>query len=609
MRICNLSSGSDGNLTYLECGKTKVLIDDGLSCKETIKRLCLLGVSPVDIDAVLVTHEHTDHIKGIDNLCFKYNIPVYVHEDGLTSLENKLTKYIKLIPFKDNGFEVGSIGVQSFAVPHDVKRCTGYSFYENQKKISIVTDLGHTTTEIIKNLAGSTLVYLEANHDVQTLINNPKYPFQLKQRILGENGHLSNKVSAETIYELLKSGTRQVVLSHLSTENNSPTLAYESVKLALEEHGVIEGTHIKIDVATLSPGAIFKLWYITASINGDFMKAVIFSFILLFSSLGLSGCTLSSNIDTSMDMTPRLISVGDDLSTSEMVEQVKSAVVGISATVDGGYSVGSGVAIASGGYILTNHHVIEGANSVKVYLANNVDSYAKVLYSDSNLDLAILKADVNMPYLDTSPSSNLKVGEDVIAIGTPLTLQFKHTVTKGIVSALNRTLEISNLGGTTTLMQDLIQHDASINPGNSGGPLIDSAGRVVGINTLKASDAEGIAFAIPIEVATSLTGKVIQNVNYTAPKLGIFAYDVELARFAEKTSAKNGLYIEDVQKDSCLYKAGIENGDVILAINDKPMNSMIELRKLLYSLNDGDVITLKVLRNEEVHILRADICC
>ena len=85
--------------------------------------------------------------------------------------------------------------------------------------------------------------------------------------------------------------------------------------------------------------------------------------------------------------------------------------------------------------------------------------------------------------------------------------------------------------------------------------------------------------------------------------------DVELARFAEKTSAKNGLYIEDVQKDSCLYKAGIENGDVILAINDKPMNSMIELRKLLYSLNDGDVITLKVLRNEEVHILRADICC
>ncbi len=259
MRICNLSSGSDGNLTYIECGNTKVLVDDGLSSKETIKRLILLGVSPLDINAVLVTHEHSDHIKGIDNFCSKYNIPVYVHEDGLKPLENKLTKHIRIIPFKDTGFEIDELGVQSFAVPHDVVRCTGYSFYENQKKISIVTDLGHTTSEIINNLAGSTLVYLEANHDVQRLLNNPRYPSLLKSRILGERGHLSNNASAETIYELLKSGTRQVVLSHLSTENNTPTLAYESVKSALEEHGVIEGTHIKIDVATVNPGAIFKL--------------------------------------------------------------------------------------------------------------------------------------------------------------------------------------------------------------------------------------------------------------------------------------------------------------------------------------------------------------
>ena len=336
------------------------------------------------------------------------------------------------------------------------------------------------------------------------------------------------------------------------------------------------------------------------------MKAVFLVLLMVF-SLNLSGCTLSSNIDTSQDMTPRLISVSDDLQTSEMVEEVKSAVVGISATVDGGYSVGSGVAIASGGYILTNHHVIEGARSVKVYLSNNVESYAKVLYSDSALDLAILKADVNMPYLDTEPSTNLKVGEDVVAIGTPLTLQFKHTVTKGIVSALNRTLEISNLGGTSTLMQDLIQHDASINPGNSGGPLINSAGKVVGINTLKATDAEGIAFAIPIEVATSLSSKVIQNVNYTAPKLGIFAYDANIARFALKTKAQNGLYIEAVQKDSALYNAGVKNGDVILSINNLDMNTSIDLRKLLYSLNAGDEIEIKILRDDETHIINAKV--
>ena len=127
----------------------------------------------------------------------------------------------------------------------------------------------------------------------------------------------------------------------------------------------------------------------------------------------------------------------------------------------------------------------------------------------------------------------------------------------------------------------------------------------MGINTLKATDAEGIAFAIPIEVATSLSSKVIQNVNYTAPKLGIFAYDVNIARFALKTKAQNGLYIEDAQKDSALYNAGVKNGDVILSINNLDMNTSIDLRKLLYSLNAGDEIEIKILRDDETHIINA----
>ncbi len=259
MRVCNLSSGSDGNLTYVECEKTRILIDDGLSSKETIKRLCLLGISPVDINAILITHEHTDHIKGIDNLCSRYNIPVYVHKDGLIPLKSKLIKNINIIPFDDFDFEIGDIGIQSFAIPHDVKRCSGYNLYENNKKISILTDLGHTTNEIIKNLAGSTLVYLEANHDVNLLMNNPKYPYSLKKRILSNWGHLSNESSAEVIYQLLQNGTKQVVLSHLSKENNSPNIAYEQVVTYLHKKDVIEGVHIKIDVATTNPGAIFKL--------------------------------------------------------------------------------------------------------------------------------------------------------------------------------------------------------------------------------------------------------------------------------------------------------------------------------------------------------------
>lgn len=258
MRVCNLSSGSDGNLTYIESGNTKILVDMGLSCKETISRLALLGQSPTDISAVLVTHEHSDHIKGIDQFCSKYHTPIYVHQDGLEPLAKKLTKDNEIIPFIGD-FELGNLGITPFAVPHDVKRCTGYSFFENTKKISIATDLGHTNAEILKNLSNSTLVYLEANHDVEKLLHNPKYPSVLKRRILGANGHLSNLTSAQTIFELLKDGTKQIVLAHLSTENNTPSLAYESVCDFLASQGVTEGKNVKIDVATTSPGAIFKL--------------------------------------------------------------------------------------------------------------------------------------------------------------------------------------------------------------------------------------------------------------------------------------------------------------------------------------------------------------
>ena len=259
MRICNLSSGSKGNLTYVESGNTKALVDIGLSMKETIKRLNLLGVLPEEINAIFVTHEHIDHIKGISSFSAKYSTPIYVHYKGLDALKNKVGELTNLMAFNDTEFNVGDLGVSPFAVPHDVVRCTGYSFFEGEKKISITTDLGHTTPEILKNLSGSSIVYLEANHDEKTLLNNPKYPNILKRRILGANGHLSNLSAAETIFQLIKDGTKQVVLSHLSEENNSPTLAYDSICARLAELGVIEGKHVRIDVATLLPGVIFKL--------------------------------------------------------------------------------------------------------------------------------------------------------------------------------------------------------------------------------------------------------------------------------------------------------------------------------------------------------------
>ncbi len=338
------------------------------------------------------------------------------------------------------------------------------------------------------------------------------------------------------------------------------------------------------------------------------MKKTAFILFLL-PALLLSGCELKSNIMGPENMTPRLITIGDDLSTPELVDSVKPAVVGISATVSGGYSVGSGVAIASGGYILTNHHVVENSSKIRVYFADNTDASAKKLWSDSALDLAIIRSSVDLPYLETSPSSTLEVGEDVIAIGTPLTLQFKHTVTKGIVSALGRTLEIGELGGTTTLMQNLIQHDASINPGNSGGPLINSAGKVVGINTLKASDAEGIAFAIPIEVATAVTGKIIQNASYKTPYLGMYGYDSALAKFEGVTTEKSGVYVGDVQAKTCFENAGIKKGDIIVELDGTKISSMLDLRCKLFSLDEGQTVLVKYLRDGNLHEAEITLCC
>lgn len=259
MKICNLSSGSDGNLTYIESSSAKLLVDIGLSCKETETRLKLLGVEPCQIDAILITHEHNDHIKGLEVFAKKHKTAVFVHEMGYIPLLNKLKCNLNFQIFYDFNFEIKDITVSTVPLPHDVKRCTGYSFKENENKISIITDLGHTTSEILQNLAGSSLVFLEANHDKQMLMENCNYPVALKHRILGMKGHLSNQDCAEAIVRLVQTGCKQIVLSHLSTENNSPEFAYEYITNYLKQCGIIEGKNIRIDVATTVPRAIFKL--------------------------------------------------------------------------------------------------------------------------------------------------------------------------------------------------------------------------------------------------------------------------------------------------------------------------------------------------------------
>ena len=261
MKICNLSSGSDGNLTYIETANAKVLLDAGLSCTEITKRLALLGVAPEEIDAVLITHEHSDHIKGLNVFACKYGTKVYVHTKGYNALASKLKKAEKIhfILFDDLDFYIKDLKVINFSLPHDSEYCSGYSFLEKTKKVSVLTDLGYTSSSVLSKIVGSTLVYLEANHDVDMLNNNPNYPLMLKHRILGRNGHLSNLSAAEVIKTLAESGTKQVMLSHLSTENNTPQIAYNTICTYLKQHGIEEGKNIKIATTSIYPSYIFKI--------------------------------------------------------------------------------------------------------------------------------------------------------------------------------------------------------------------------------------------------------------------------------------------------------------------------------------------------------------
>ncbi len=259
MRVINLASGSDGNLTYIESDGQKILLDMGLSCAETVKRLELIGVEPSQISAIIVSHEHSDHIKGINVFANKYNKPVYAHESVWVGLGDKI-KNISNENRKtfDGDFQLNDIIVCPVELPHDVK-CYGFSFCEKDKKLSVITDLGHVNDRILNSIKGSQIVYLEANYDRNMLLSGTKYPLSLKRRIDGPNGHLSNIASAEVVEFLTNTGTRQIVLSHLSKENNSPNIAFSSITTFLKQHDIIEGVDIRIDVARDVPTSIFRL--------------------------------------------------------------------------------------------------------------------------------------------------------------------------------------------------------------------------------------------------------------------------------------------------------------------------------------------------------------
>lgn len=279
---------------------------------------------------------------------------------------------------------------------------------------------------------------------------------------------------------------------------------------------------------------------------------------------------------------------------------VSPAIVGISGDKDSGESVGSGVCVTENGYILTNSHVVHDCNDITLFLSDKSTTTAQIVYEDTVLDLAILKSKKAIPYLELGNSDELEVGQDVLAVGTPLSLTLVHTFTKGIVSALNRTLKVGSTNGEG-YMQNLIQHDASLNPGNSGGPLINESGQVVGINTLKISSGEGIGFAIPSKSFKSLITSFASKINYEIPHLGVYGFDNEIATYHGKNNLGKGFYVMDISNNSPLNLVGMNKGSVIVDINDKAISNTLDLKDELYKCSAGERMKIRYVKDGKTY--------
>lgn len=238
MRFASIASGSSGNCIYMGSDNTHVLIDVGISGKRIEEGLRQLELTGDDIDAILITHEHVDHIGGLGVISRKYNIPVYATRDTLDAIKSydKLGKieYDIFHPIApDVEWGIKDLKIKAFSTSHDAADSVAYTVMQGKKKCAVATDMGNFTDYTVGNLKGCDVVLLEANHDVRMLQVGP-YPYQLKQRILSDSGHLSNETSGRLLSQILHDNMGHIILGHLSKENNMPELAYETVRLEID---------------------------------------------------------------------------------------------------------------------------------------------------------------------------------------------------------------------------------------------------------------------------------------------------------------------------------------------------------------------------------------
>lgn len=251
LKFCSLYSGSSGNSLLVQSNNTKILIDCGTSAKKIETALDTINVDITDIDAILVTHEHSDHIQGLGTISKKHDIPVFANFETWEAMETQKNKIASnnIKTFENNiEFHIGNLQIMPFSTPHDAANPCGFSICNGTKKISIATDLGHMDENIFSNIKDSEFMLLEANYEPEILkVSN--YPYSLKQRIAGPHGHLSNVDAGQTISNLFKKELKEVMLGHLSKENNFPEMAYKTVTEELI-HNNIDTNDIRISVAS-----------------------------------------------------------------------------------------------------------------------------------------------------------------------------------------------------------------------------------------------------------------------------------------------------------------------------------------------------------------------
>lgn len=297
-------------------------------------------------------------------------------------------------------------------------------------------------------------------------------------------------------------------------------------------------------------------------------------------------------------------------SVSDMLEKVSQSVVGISKIKAKSNSIfsssnsinelglGTGIIVSNNGYILSNCHVTgKKSSTCYITLENGYTYEGSVVWCDSDLDLSITKINATkLPYATIGDSSNLKAGETVYAIGNPIGYEFRKTITSGIISSTNRSIRFEE-NNNVVYMTDLIQTDASINPGNSGGPLLRPNGEVIGVNTVKITSAEGIGFAVPVNVVKPVIENFVTNNSFNEAYLGIYAYDKEVIPYLSSApNFSSGIYLVHINSDSPAISSGIQVGDIITSIDGKSINNMIELKEYIYTKLPGDTISVNVSR-------------